>query len=135
MKKIISAVAAALLLIVVSCGSEPAKSPGEVAIELYTALTSGEADGVKNNIYIADSIQRNVFMSYIDIAFASEQYRDNVKDLEASYSAVDETVNGNNVEVTLVGVGPLNQKLRITVKLLKIDGEWKVDGDHGVWHR
>ena len=134
MRKIISIAAGALLFTFISC-NQPTKSPGEVAVELYSALTSGNVDAVRNNIHIADSIQRKAFFAYLDIAVASEQYQENVKDFNASYTVAEESVNGNNAEVTLVGMGPLNQKLRITVKLLKIDREWKVDGDHGIWHR
>ena len=75
-----------------------------------------------------------MFNSTIDIAVKSEQYQRNTKDFTPSYEVAKEVVDGDNAEVILTGVGPLGYKVRITVKLLRIDGRWKVDGDHGVWH-
>ena len=134
MRNIFAFFIVATILFFVSC-HKPSKLPSEVAIDLYTALTSGEVDVVKNNIYIADTIQRKAFDGYLDIVASSEQYRENIKDFVPSYTVASETVEGDNAEVILVGKGPLGQKLRITVRLLLVDGEWKVDGQHGVWHR
>lgn len=134
MRNIATILIVATIFALASC-HRPSRQPSEVAIDLYTALTSGEVDVVKNNIYIADTIQRKAFEGYLDIVASSEQYRENVKDFVPSYSAASETVEGNNAEVILVGMGPLGQKLRITVSLLLVDGEWKVDGQHGIWHR
>ena len=124
-----------VLLLFAACGGVgEGKSPGRVAVELFSAITSGDNEFVKDNIYISDTIQREVFNSAIDIAVKSEQYKRNTKDFTPSYKVAKEVVDGDNAEVILTGVGPLGNKVRITVKLLRIDGRWKVDGDHGVWH-
>ncbi len=116
-----------------SACNTPEKSPGEVAVELYTALTSGDAQAVKDNMFISDSIYRNSFFAYLDIAVASEQYKQNTANFKAAYVVSEEDVNGDEATVVLTGKGPLGQNVRITVKLLLIDGAWKVDGEHGVW--
>lgn len=124
-----------MLLLFAACGDAgEGKSPGQVAVELFSAITSGDNEFVKDNIYISDTIRREVFNSTIDIAVKSEQYQRNTKDFTPSYEVAKEVVDGDNAEVILTGVGPLGYKVRITVKLLRIDGRWKVDGDHGVWH-
>ncbi|MBR2638791.1 MAG: hypothetical protein IKD40_08130 [Bacteroidaceae bacterium] len=121
-------------LFLFSCTPTPEMTPGEVAVRLFTAITSGDSETVKSNIYISDSIQRYVFESTIDIAVASKQYKENTAGYVPSYKVEKEVVDDDRAEVILTGVGPLGQKLRITVKLLLMDGVWKVDGDHGVWH-
>ena len=125
-----------VLLLLVACGDGAGNTtpPGEIAVKLFSAITSGDNEYVKDNIYISDTIQREVFNSAIDIAVKSEQYKQNTKDFVPNYKVEQETIDGDNAEVILTGIGPLKQKVRITVKLLRIDGRWKVDGDHGVWH-
>lgn len=125
-----------VLLLLVACGDGTGNvtPPGEIAVKLFSAITSGDNEYVKDNIYISDTIQREVFNSAIDIAVKSEQYKQNTKDFVPDYKVEQETIDGDNAEVILTGIGPLKQKVRITVKLLRIDGRWKVDGDHGVWH-
>ena len=123
-----------LLSVFAACSSNEIKAPGVVAVELFSAITSGNSEFVKENIHISDNIQREVFNSTIDIAVKSEQYKENTKNFTPQYKVAEEVIEGDNAEVILTGVGPLGQKLRITVKLLLVDGRWKVDGDHGVWH-
>lgn len=123
-----------VLLLFAACVTNETAAPGEVAVKLFSAITTGDNEYVKDNIYISDTIQREVFNSAIDIAVKSEQYRQNTKDFVPDYKVAQETINGDNAEVILTGIGPLGQKVRITVKLLLVDGRWKVDGDHGVWH-
>lgn len=124
-----------LLLLFVSCGRVyDINGPGGVAVRLFSAITSGDSEFVKNNIYISDDILREVFYSAMDIAVKSEQYKQNTEGFTPSYKVARESIDGDNAEVILTGVGPLGQKVRITVKLLRMDGRWVVDGDHGVWH-
>lgn len=123
-----------LLSFLFSCNQPPQKSPGEVAVQLFTAITSGDNLFVKENIYISDEVQREVFENTIDIAVNSKQYKDKTAGFIPSYTIEREVVNEDNAEVVISGIGPLGQKMVITVKLLLIDGAWKVDGDHGVWH-
>jgi hypothetical protein len=123
-----------LLSVLAACAPADVNTPGEVAVKLFSAITLGDNEYVKDNIYISDTIQREVFNSAIDIAVKSKQYKRNTKDFTPSYEVAKEVVDGDNAEVILTGIGPLGNKVRITVKLLRIDGRWKVDGDHGVWH-
>ena len=123
-----------LLSVLAACAPADVNTPGEVAVKLFSAITLGDNEYVKENIYISDEIQREVFNSTIDIAVKSEQYKQNTKNFTPDYNIDEEVVDGDSAQVVLKGVGPLGQKVRITVKLLRIDGRWFVDGDHGVWH-
>lgn len=134
MKKTIIFASAVIVFGATSCNRQQQETaPGEVAVRLFTAITSGEMQVVKENIYMSDSIQRSTFYDWIDAAKNSPQYKENTAGFKADYTVAEEHVDGDNAEVILSGTGPLGQKVRITVKLKKIDGEWKVDGDHGVW--
>ncbi len=134
MKKILCAIV--VFFLAVSCAEYVAEhSPGEVAVKLYTALTDGESmQYVKDNIYFSDSARHKTFSGYLDIVAASPQYKKNIQKAKVNYSVAEEDIDGDVANVVLVGVGPLGQNVRITVRLLKIDGAWKVDGNHGVWH-
>lgn len=118
------------------CSSNDAdNAPGDVAVTLYTALTSGDADAVKKHLYISNKQQRETFFKYLDIAVASQQYKENTQGYVPQYSVDEVAVDGDKADVILVGKGPLGQSLRITAKMLKVDGVWMVDGDHGVWQK
>lgn len=69
------------------------------------------------------------------MAVSSPQYKQNIENFTPSYKVVEEKTDGDKADVVLTGKNPLGQNVRIMVKLLKIDGVWKVDGDHGVWHK
>lgn len=125
-----------LSVAIISCNSQSVSNdPGNVAVALYTALTDGESmQYVKDNIYFSDSARHKTFSNYLDIVAASPQYRKNIQKANVEYSVAEQEVNGDVANVVIVGTGPLGQRLRISVRLLCIDGEWKVDGNHGVWH-
>lgn len=124
---------AVIMLGIISCKEQEQATPGLVALRVFTAITSGEMQVLKDNIHIKDSIKRSTFHDWIDIAKDSPQYKENTAGFKADYTIADEQINGDEAEVILTGTGPLGQKVRITVKLKKIDGAWKVDGDHGIW--
>lgn len=109
-------------------------SPSEVAVTLYTGLTSGDVKAVIENIYFTNSIDSNVFRDYFEMAVASSDYKKRTEGFKAQYKAVSETIDGEDAVVALEGMGPLGNFLKINVKLHLIDGHWKVDGHHGVYH-
>lgn len=122
-----------LLFFLYSCADRPA--PGEVAVSLFNALTSGEAQVVRDNIYFADDVERNAFGEYLDMAFRSEDFAERTRDYRADYKVVSEVVNGDSAHVVLVGKTVLKQQTRFTVLLVNVDGCWKVDGRYSVLHR
>lgn len=138
MKKILVKIVGVVVLLFFACGEKQTPtigaSPGEVAITLFSAITSGNTQVVKDNIYISDDVQRDVFFDWIDMAAASPQYAESTKGYTPSYTADKTEIDGDNATVELVGKDPAGNLVRITVKLLKVDSRWKVDGDHGVWH-
>lgn len=136
MKRIKHILLSAIIILIASCkpDNNTATTPGEVAVTLFTAITSGDVQYVKDNICFADSSTYAVFSDYLDIAVASEQYKKKTSASKAEYHVAEENIDGDVAMVVLSGITPLGQPTKITVKLLNVDGAWKVDGEHGVWH-
>lgn len=109
-------------------------SPSVVALTLYKGLTSGDVKAVTENIHFKEQLDYNVFRDYFEMAVANEDYKKRTRDFTADYKVTSEKVDGNEATVLLEGVGPLGNMLKITVKLLLVDGCWKVDGNHGVFY-
>lgn len=126
------------LLSIAACNSNNSvndkQEPGKIAVQVFEAITSGDTKILKENLHISNRQQRETFFSYLDMAVSSDKYKNNVKGYEPSYNIADEKVYGDSAEVILTGVNLMGENVRITVKMLKKDGKWKVDGDHGVWH-
>ena len=110
------------------------KSPSAVALTLYKGLTSGDVKGVTENIYFAKKSDYKVFCDYFNMAVASSDYKQRTEGFTPDYKVTAEKVDGDKAFVVLEGRGPLGNMLKIDVKLLSVDGKWKVDGDHGVFH-
>ena len=109
-------------------------APSAVALKVYEGLTSGDVKAVTDNIYFVDTLDHTIFREYLEVAVASADYKKRTQGFKASYKVVSEQVNGKNASVVLEGIGPLGNMLKIDVKLLSVDGSWKVDGNHGVFH-
>lgn len=125
----------AFLFVACSGSKSDSHSPGEVAVTLYNAITSGDTLAMKEHLYISNRQQRNVFFKYYAMAVSSPQYKQNIENFTPSYQVVEEKIDGDEADVVLSGKNPLGQNVRIMVRLLKVDDVWKVDGDHGVWHK
>ena len=130
MKKISFLLLFALLLLA-GCSS---KSPGEVAVLLFNSITEGNVENVKENIHFSNSDEYDVFCEYLDMVVASDEYRSRTVGYKANYQVVSETVNGETAEVVLAGYTVLRQRTRFNVQLVKVNGEWKVNGDQSVLH-
>ena len=124
------AIAAALLMLA-ACGTTP---PDEVAVKLHNAITSGDMSYVKENIYFPDTIDYAVFCDYLDMAASSPQYKRMTAGYTADYRAESTDINGDEAFVTLRGKSPLKEDMVISVRLVRIEGRWKVDGNHSVLH-
>ena len=101
-----------------------AEAPSVVALKLYKGLTTGDVKVVNDNIFFQNKIDSTVFRDYFAMAVASKDYQKRTAGFNADYKVV----------VGLEGMGPLGNYLKINVKLKLIDGFWKVDGNHGVYH-
>jgi hypothetical protein len=130
MKRFFFAVSISCLLL--SCAKKAA--PGEVAVSLFNALTSGEAQIVRDNIYFADNVERSAFYAYLDMAYDSKDFAERTKGYKADYKVVSEKIDGDSAFVVLLGKTALAQDTRFNVLMVKIDGEWKVDGRFSVLH-
>ncbi|MBE6267950.1 MAG: DUF4878 domain-containing protein [Bacteroidales bacterium] len=132
---VLSLLAVSTVMFFVACsGKKYDNTPSDVALTLYTGLTSGDVAAVTENIYFQDSLDYNVFSDYFKMAVASEDYKARTSGFKADYKVVSEKIDGGEATVALEGVGPLGNMLKINVKLLLIDNKWKVDGNHGVFH-
>ena len=123
----------AVLAVFVFAACRPS-SPADVAVRLHNALTSGDMSYVKEYIYFPNPVDHEVFCKYLDMAAASAQYKERTAGYEADYKALSTDINGDEAFVKLQGVSALNEKMLITVRLVLVDGVWKVDGNHGVLH-
>ena len=133
LKNISLFVLAALLF--TACGKSAALAPDDVAVNLYNGLTSGDVDFVKKHIYFSAASDYTTFCDYLDMAVESNDFRERTASYKADYYAVDTKIFGNEAYVELCGLTPLNGTAKMTVHLLFVDGKWKVDGDHGVFHK
>ena len=129
---------ATFLVFSLSCSNNQVNSveetPSVVALKLYKGLTSGDVKAVTENIYFVDTLDYSVFRDYFEIAVASPDYKQRTQGFKADYKVVSEKIDGDKAFVVLAGKGPLGNMLKIDVKLLLVEGRWKVDGNHGVFH-
>lgn len=109
-------------------------TPSQIAVTVFNALTSGNMAPVKNGIYFDDPRNGEVFFQYLDMAANSSQYAESIKGYNADYVAENETIDGDTAHVELVGFDSLGNKVRFIVRLQKVDGVWKVHGEHSVFH-
>ena len=123
------------VLLFAACGKSATLTPDEVAVKLYNGLTSGDIDFVKKHICFSVASDYAVFCDYLDMVVESDDFRERTDGYKADYYAVDTKIFGNEAYVELCGLTPLNGTAKMTVHLLFVDGKWKVDGDHGVFHK
>ena len=109
-------------------------SPSDIALTLYNGLTSGDVKAVTENIYFKEQLDYNVFRDYFQMAVSNADYKERTKNFKPDYKVTSEQIDGTEATVNLEGIGPLGNMLKITVKLLLVDGRWKVDGNHGVFY-
>ena len=127
---------AAVALFSVACSDVKGggEAPSAVAVKLYEGLTSGDVKTVTENIYFVDTLDYGVFRDYFQIAVASDDYKQRTQGFKPDYKVDSEKISGDKAFVVLKGKGPLGNMLKIDVKLLFVDGRWKVDGNHGVFY-
>ena len=82
----------ALLLAVVACGGDEVRvdktNPGDVAAQLFNSITSGNVEFVKENIHFDTKVDKQVFDKYLDMAVASEDYKERTAGYVADYASV-----------------------------------------------
>ena len=129
----------ALLLAVVAYGGDEVRvdktNPGDVAAQLFNSITSGNVEFVKENIHFDTKVDKQVFDKYLDMAVASEDYKERTAGYVADYAIVSETIDADTAHVDLKGMSALGKMTTFNVRLLKVDGKWKVDGSQAVLHR
>ena len=111
------------------------RAPGEVAVVLFNAITEGDADVVKKNIHFAYEGDYDVFSEYLDMAIKSEDFAQRTEGYKADYKVLSEVVTGDSAYVVLQGRTVLEQVSCFKVRMVRIDGKWKVDGDYSVFTR
>lgn len=133
MKKYFKNILFALLTATVLAGCAPTP-PEEVAVNLFNALTSGDMQYVKKNLYFSDPVSHDAVCDYLDLAARSADYKERTADYTADYKAVKVTYEGDVAWVELQGVSPLGRTLTTVARMLQKDGRWVVDGDYTVLH-
>ena len=127
------------MLAVVAYGGDEVRvdktNPGDVAAQLFNSITSGNVEFVKENIHFDTKVDKQVFDKYLDMAVASEDYKERTANYKADYVVVSETVDADTAHVDLKGMSALGKMTTFNVRLLKVDGKWKVDGSQAVLHR
>ncbi len=109
--------------------------PSYVAVSLFNALTEGDRNTVKNNIYFELETELDAFLAYYEMALNSKDFAERTKGYKADYTAVSESIGTDTAYVELVGKTVLGEETRFNVLLVKVEGEWKVDGRYSVLHR
>ena len=124
----------ALVAAVASCGgestSEEIVKPGDVAVQLFNAITSGDVQVVKDNIHFDSQVEKEVFY-----AVASQDYKERTAGYTANYEIVSDTITADTAFVKLKGMTALGKMTTFNVRLVRIEGDWKVDGSQAVLHR
>ncbi len=125
----------ALAFLVACGGGEPLdnRQPAEVAMQVYAFIASGEAGVVKQDIYFPNDDEREVFERYLSIVEASGGYKPGFSRVD--YEFVSEEVSGDTAVVEFRGVNAFDKTSTVEVKLIKVDGAWKVDGSQAILHR
>ena len=128
-----------LSLAIVACGGDEVSvdtsKPGDVAAQLFNSITSGDVKFVKDNIHFYSENEKEVFDRYLDMAVASEDYKERTAGYVADYAIVSETIDADTAYVDLKGMSALGKMTTFNVRLIKVDGKWKVDGSQAVLHR
>lgn len=129
----------ALLSAMTACGGDTAPSdtrkPGDVAVQLFNSITSGDVQFVKENIHFDSEVEKSVFDDYLDMAVASDDYKERTAGYTADYVVVSDTITADTAFVKLKGMTALGKMTTFNVRLVRIDGDWKVDGSQAVLHR
>ena len=130
---------AAVALVMAACGGEKepvdTRKPGDVAVQLFNSITSGDTWFVKSNIHFNSQVEKEVFDEYLDMAVASDDYRERTAGYRADYKVVSEEVDADTAHVSLKGMSALGKMTTFNVRLIKVNGLWKVDGSQAVLHR
>lgn len=134
MKTQLSKILYAIAVVITLYGCNVTTPPDEVAVTLFNALTSGDMQYVKENIYFANYVHYDAVCDYVDMAVKSNDYKTRTAGYKADYKAVKTTYEGDVAWVELQGVSALGRSVTTVARMLFVDGRWKVDGDYTVFH-
>ena len=128
-----------LLSAMAACGgggtTADTRKPGDVAAQLFNSITSGDVQFVKENIHFDSDVEKSVFDDYLDMAVASDDYKERTAGYTADYIIVSEEIDVDTAYVDLKGMTALGKMATFNVRLVRIEGMWKVDGSQAVLHR
>ena len=135
-----------LLLLLVSCGkdavtppvtSEPAlpSAPDELALYYLQSVEQGEVEGLDRAMYFSSEYDRKRYQGYFD-RVKSLKEKGLRRELPSAGFQVSETaVNGDTAVVRLNGRNAFDKNTTVEVRLLSVNGKWKIDASYPLAQR
>lgn len=122
---------------VVSCStvSEPEVNPGKVALMFFNSLNNGDAEVVRESVCFDNEVDEKIFDDYLERMFIPEADTLHHVTPDSVYVLFGERVIGDTAFVELRATSAFGKQVTVEVRLLKHDGDWKVDGSQAVLHR
>jgi hypothetical protein len=138
MKNILRALMIFLVLpAVVACNDveELSRTPGEVAVLFFNSITACDVEGVRDNVIFDNEDEARIFDGFLEKFFVPDAAKPNPRGNDAGYTVILEKVDNDTAYVELQAMSAVDKQVKMTVRMLKDDGDWKVDGSQAVLHR
>ena len=135
-----------LLLLLVSCGKDAAippvvpgpafpYAPDELALYYLQSLEHGEVEGLDNAMHFPSEYDRERYKGYFD-RVKSLKGKGLRRELPSAGFQVSETaVNGETAIVKLNGKNAFDRNTTVEVRLLNVNGKWKIDASYPLTHQ
>lgn len=109
-------------------------APDVVAVRLFNAVTSGDMDYVKENIYLSHREDINVVNEFLTMMASSPEFKKRTEGYTADYRATAVNYAGDEAWVELKGKGVSGEMITTITRMVFVDGRWLVDGDYSILH-
>ncbi len=113
----------------VACKVTP---PDEVALRFLKALTSGDVNYAKENIYFPNKSDYAFVCEYLDMVAKTDKYKSGVAEFKTEYRVAKCLYEGDEAFVELIGKNITGNYDVVALRMLRIDGRWLVDGKQSV---
>ncbi len=123
----------ASVLLVIIFGCTRTTPPDVVAVNLFNAITSGNVEYVKENIWFSQESDYKAVNDFLDIVVASSDYKQRTEGYTADYRAVRVNYEGDEAWVELQGRNVIGERIITLVHLLYINERWMVNGEQSVF--
>lgn len=145
MNKIIlaSLCAISFALSIVSCGDdtkqqsasvEEYKNPEEVALQFIKSIESGDVDGLEKSMYFPSDVEKERYRAYFGRVDSMKRMGYHALSSVAAFEVASADVSGDTACVKLKGKDAFDKNTTVEVRLFKIEGYWRVDGNFPLTH-